>query len=138
MQAAAGGGVRASSGGGGLQPVWLGARAAIGAPTPAARPAAPLAPCRSILPQLADLASRTGRAVSVHLSLLLAALEAAGLLPSESAAQEELELEHETAEDSDVGDLGFGDVGIAPLPDEEVRAGLRRWARAPARLGSST
>lgn len=39
---------------------------------------------------LLDLAARTGRHVGTHISLLLASLEAAGLLPSEAEAQEEL------------------------------------------------
>jgi hypothetical protein len=39
---------------------------------------------------LLDLAARTGRHVGTHISLLLASLEAAGLLPSETEAQEEL------------------------------------------------
>jgi hypothetical protein len=39
---------------------------------------------------LLDLAARTGRHVGPHISLLLSALEAAGQLPSEADAQEEL------------------------------------------------
>ncbi|KAI3425232.1 hypothetical protein D9Q98_009000 [Chlorella vulgaris] len=63
---------------------------------------------------LLDLASRTGRHVGAHISMLLSSLEAAELLPSEADAQEELGLDSEdaaTEEDTSGEDVfGFEDA----------------------------
>ncbi|PRW33558.1 ABC transporter permease isoform A [Chlorella sorokiniana] len=75
--------------------------------------------------RLSDLALRTGRHVGPHISMLLASLEGAGLLPTEAEAQDELQLgdadEGDWMEDDDMGEL-FGFDAAATAADEAVAA----------------
>ena len=74
---------------------------------------------------LLDLAARTGRHVGPHISMLLSSLEAAGLLPSEADAQEELGMGEEDA--GSEGEEGIEDL----FGFEDAQHLVRRGCRLP-------
>ncbi|KAL4435411.1 hypothetical protein ABPG77_006173 [Micractinium sp. CCAP 211/92] len=85
--------------------------------------------------RLVDLALRTGRQVGPHISMLLASLEGAGLLPGELEAQEELGSLMDAGElNGDDGMEGLFDVtdSQAAAEADALLPGLSSVAAAPA------